>query len=187
VRSAFHNIGLGRARTIWCGWGWRKQMGGLARRTFMRKSGLVDNPAGGGAAEIRVEAVTDGFLAFSCSGSEPLGTRRYEAQVTRNIIIAGLRPRTGSTWIRRNHGAGAGDGGYSRKRCEAPDTDEGGRRGSRRVMDALLIPAAFVAAGRASPDRRRVCRPCRAVCGPPCPRGWASAVRRRLRRGGVRP
>lgn len=62
LEVGFHNIGLDEANFI-ARLGVAKNMGGLARRTFMRKSGLVDNPLAE-EREIALENVTDAFQAL---------------------------------------------------------------------------------------------------------------------------
>lgn len=75
LEVGFHNVGLDEHNYL-IRLGVAKNMGGLARRTFMRKSGLVDNPLAE-EREIALEQVTDAFQALmfaqaSAGNPEPL-------------------------------------------------------------------------------------------------------------------
>jgi len=62
LEVGFHNMGLDEHNYL-VRLGVAKNMGGLARRSFMRKSGLVDNPLSE-EREIALENVTDAFQAL---------------------------------------------------------------------------------------------------------------------------
>lgn len=75
LEVGFHNMGLDEHNYL-VRLGVAKNMGGLARRTFMRKSGLVDNPLAE-EREIALENVADAFQALmfqqaSAGNPEPL-------------------------------------------------------------------------------------------------------------------
>ena len=82
LEVGFHNLGLDEHNYL-IRLGVAKNMGGLARRSFMRKSGLVDNPLSE-EREMALEQVTDAFQALmfqQASSGNPDPLMRFAREI----------------------------------------------------------------------------------------------------------
>ena len=166
LEVGFHNVGLDEHNYL-MRLGVAKNMGGLARRTFMRKSGLVDN-ALSEERDMALEQVTDAFQALmfqqaSAGNPEPLTRFAREIDGDQTTARAAAMKVIRDLYTVREQGA-AGQGaapGVSDAVQQINSLEQGGIPGQAENLPELsgalasMLPASMVPAmNEAAPTGR---------------------------------
>lgn len=165
VEVGFHNVGLDEHNYL-IRLGVAKNMGGLARRSFMRKSGLVDNPLGE-EREIALENVTDAFQALmfqqaSAGNPEPLSRFAREVDGDKGSVRQAAMRVIRDLYTVPEQGQGSqGEGTPSQVTQMVRSMEQGGIPGQAEALPevggglaSILPPGAVPALNEAAPTGR---------------------------------